>query len=308
MMMSSTRFAAAALFLALTLQAYGSETPPATAPAATPAGPVASRRLLLDGHARYREGGLSRQNLSQQRRVQTVKHGQHPYAIILSCADSRVPLELIFDAGIGDLFVARVAGNVASTDEIGTIEYGVEHLHVPLVVVLGHSGCGAVTAVVEHAHVSENVQKLVAPIGPAVETARSQHPDVAGAPLVAAAIEQNVRQAINDLLSRSRIVREAAATGQVQIIGGVYDLSTGDIDWIESAAHASGTGGHAHDSHDGPHAKNTHGSTDAHDASNKKPEIRTPAAVKENFAALGALLGAAALVSTLAIRYLFGRE
>jgi len=316
MMMLNTRFATAAVLLALILPAYGREMPPATAPAAAPAtpGPAASRQLLLDGHARYLQGVLSHPNLSQQRRVQTVKHGQHPYAVILSCADSRVPLELIFDAGIGDLFVARVAGNVASTDELGTIEYGVEHLHIPLVAVLGHSGCGAVTAVVDQAHVSDNIQKLVAPIGPAVEAARSQHPDLKGAPLIAAAVEQNVRQAMNDLLSRSKVVREAVASGRVQLVGGVYDIATGDIGWIERAAHASGAGGHVHDSHDShdsdnsSHATSTHESKDAHDASEKKLEIRAPAAAKENFAALGALLGAAALVSTLAIRYLFGRE
>jgi carbonic anhydrase len=293
MMMPKSNFVTLVAVLVLTSSSIAREAPPATAPATL--SPETSRQRLVDGHARYLEGGPTHPRVSQQRRIETVKQGQHPYAIFLSCADSRVPLELIFDAGIGDLFIVRVAGNVANTNEIGTIEYGVEHLHAPLVVVLGHTKCGAVTAVVDHAHVSENIGKLVAPIVPAVEAARKQNPGVQGAPLVAAAIQQNVHQSITDLLGRSQIVRDAVAAGSVKVIGGVYDLQTGDIEWLGNDAHSQP----AHP------REGSHGDV-AGDHTDKKSEGHAPAGAKENFAALGALLGAAALVSTLAIRYLFG--
>src|SRR5881394_3335221 len=100
--------------------------------------------------------------------------GQHPHAEILSCADSRVPPEIVFDQGLGDLFVVRVAGNVATDTEIGSLEYGAEHLHIPLLVVLGHESCGAVTAAVQGGEVEGHIVSLVNLIKPAVDKSRGQ--------------------------------------------------------------------------------------------------------------------------------------
>ena len=115
---------------------------------------------LKEGNARFVSDTPARPNLAGKRLL-TSQNGQSPYAIVLSCADSRAPVELVFDQGIGDLFVIRVAGNVAATDEIGTAEYGADHLNVPLMVVLGHTQCGAVTAVAQGAEVHGNIPALV---------------------------------------------------------------------------------------------------------------------------------------------------
>ncbi len=139
-----------------------------TALAAAPAGPSLSAdealKMLKDGNARFVEGKATHPHQDAARRALTAGQGQHPVATVLSCSDSRAPVELLFDQGIGDLFVVRVAGNVAATDEIGSMEYAVDHLNTPVVVVLGHSQCGAVTAVVEGAKLPPSIGALVAPI------------------------------------------------------------------------------------------------------------------------------------------------
>ena len=207
----------------------------AHAPAASSDGPTAKQayRQLLEGHARYVNGVRTLPHQDEGRRCETTSGGQHPIAAVLSCADSRVPPEMLFDQGIGDLFVIRVAGNVAAADEIGTLEYGIEHLNIPLIVVLGHSKCGAVTAVVNDAHTEGNLAELLKPIVPAAERAKHDHPDYRGTPLVNAAIEQNVRQAMSDLTSRSPVLAKAVAAKRLEIAGGVYDIHSGRIDWLD---------------------------------------------------------------------------
>ncbi|MGC4031767.1 MAG: carbonic anhydrase [Tepidisphaeraceae bacterium] len=152
---------------------------------------------------------------------------------MLSCADSRVPPEMLFDQGIGDLFVIRVAGNVAATDELGTLEYGVAHLNIPLIVVLGHTRCGAVTAVVDGAHAEGNLARLLEPIAPAAERAKHDHPTLKGPALVSSAIQENVRQSIHDLTANSPVIAKAVAANRVKIVGGVYDIHGGRIEWLD---------------------------------------------------------------------------
>jgi carbonic anhydrase len=217
--------------------------------AATPADPHAARtdtirdasasltsdealRQLIEGNERYIASQMDHPRTAAARRCETFANGQHPIASVLSCADSRVPLELLFDQGIGDLFVIRVAGNVADTDEIGSIEYGAGHLHTPLIVVLGHTQCGAVTAVVQEAKVSQNIAKLVDNIAPAVATARRNLPGAKGETLIMAAIDANVMQAIADLLSHSEEVRELVEEKKVKVVGAVYDIHIGSVRWL----------------------------------------------------------------------------
>jgi carbonic anhydrase len=166
--------------------------------------------------------------------------GHYAYATVLSCSDSRVPVELIFDAGIMDLFVVRVAGNVCDTDEIGSIEYGLAHVKTPVLVVLGHTRCGAVTAVSQavggHGHQLErNIPPLVDNIIPAVKRALEQHHELHGEAIVPFAIEENVWQAVDDLFMRSPAVRDLARSGKVLVTGAIYDLGTGKVNWLPQA-------------------------------------------------------------------------
>jgi len=194
--------------------------------------PDEALRMLKEGNERYLAGKPQYPRQSRERRALTAGQGQHPVASLLSCSDSRVPVELIFDQGIGDLFVVRVAGNVAAADEIGSLEYAVDHLETPLVVVLGHSQCGAVTAVVENEKVPGNVAALVKPIAPAVARAREENPGASGEALVNAAIKANVWQAVEDLLQKSPIIKERAREKKVKVLGALYEVDTGQVQWL----------------------------------------------------------------------------
>jgi carbonic anhydrase len=187
---------------------------------------------LKEGNERFVAGQPRHPNQGRERRALTAGQGQHPFAALLSCSDSRVPPELIFDQGLGDLLVVRVAGNVAQTDEIGTLEYAVDHLAIPLVVVMGHSQCGAVTVVVENSKVPTNVANLLAPIKPAVAKAKAENPEAAKEALVAAAVKDNVFQAMEDLLQKSAMVKNQAKAKKVKVVGALYDLDTGQVQWL----------------------------------------------------------------------------
>lgn len=201
--------------------------------------------LLRDGNRRFVAGEPANFQRDALRRIDTARNGQKPFAVILTCSDSRVPPELIFDQGIGSLFVIRVAGNVAQVDEVATIEYGVGHLGARLVVVLGHTRCGAVTAVVEEAHVGPNLAQLVKPIVPAAAQAKSNNPGMRGAPLVAAAIRANVEQAIDDLRRLSPEIAFAVSHGKARVVGGLYDIETGEVEFFERATPAASVPDHA---------------------------------------------------------------
>jgi carbonic anhydrase len=148
-----------------------------------------------------------------------------------------LPIERIFDAGIMDVFVIRVAGNVVDTDEAGSIEYGLAHVRTPVLVVLGHTQCGAVTAVTQavrgHGHPLErNIPPLVDNIEPAVRRAIAANPKLEGDAVIPAAIEENVWQGIEDLFLRSPAVRELVKNRKVKVIGAVYDVESGKVNWL----------------------------------------------------------------------------
>jgi len=189
-------------------------------------------RLLKDGNARYVDGKLQHPHQDGTRRALTAAQGQHPLAAVLTCSDSRVPAEIIFDQGIGDIFVIRVAGNVAATDEIGSIEYAVDQRGAPLVLVLGHTQCGLVGAVLDGAKLPPNIASLAEPIKPAVDKAREANPQAAKDVLLKAAITGNVWQAMEDMLRLSPLIREKVKDGQVKLLGALYDLDTGQVQWL----------------------------------------------------------------------------
>ncbi len=196
-------------------------------------------QMLKEGNKRFFDGKSTFPNSDAARLQLAGKENQanYAYATILSCSDSRVPVEMIFDAGVMDLFVVRVAGNVADTDEIGTIEYGLIHVDTPVLVVLGHTKCGAVTAVTqaiqgEHHKLEYNIPPLVDNIIPAVKKAIEQNNDVHGDDIVPYAIEENVWQSIEDLFMHSAATRKLVVSGKVKVVGAIYDISTGKINWL----------------------------------------------------------------------------
>lgn len=168
-------------------------------------------------------------------RMRQLVSGQHPHAEILSCSDSRVPPEIVFDQGLGDLFTVRVAGNVATDTELGSLEYGAEHLHIPLIVVLGHESCGAVTAAVQGGPPEGHIATLVNLIKPAVEKSRSMSGDP-----VANAVRANVELVVKQLRTSTPILSELVAHGKLRIVGAVYSIETGAVTWLPEATSISG--------------------------------------------------------------------
>ncbi|MBU1040185.1 MAG: carbonic anhydrase [Proteobacteria bacterium] len=189
-------------------------------------------KLLKDGNARYVAGQPTHPNLTSERRAETVKGGQHPFATIIGCSDSREPLELIFDQGVGDIFVIRVAGNVAGPDELASIEYGVGHLNTPVMLVLGHTACGAVTAAVQNAKLHGNLPFLINQIKPAVAKAKAWTPTASGEELIAKSIKANVWLTMENMFRKSSEVRELVKKGKLLVIGGLYDLESGKVEWL----------------------------------------------------------------------------
>jgi len=153
--------------------------------------------------------------------------GQHPHAEILSCSDSRVPPEVVFDQGLGDLFVVRVAGNVVSDTELGSLEYGAEHLHVPLLVVLGHQHCGAVTAAVGGGEAEGHIDALIKLLNPAVEKTRG----LPGDP-VENAVKANVEMVVKHLRTSTPVLAELVTEGKLKVVGALYSLDTGEVTWL----------------------------------------------------------------------------
>ncbi len=152
---------------------------------------------------------------------------QHPHAIVLSCADSRVAPEIILDQGLGDLFDVRVAGNVAADAEIASIEYAADHLHTPLLVVMGHQKCGAVTAAAESGEAEGHLPSLLALIRPAVERAKGEPGD-----LVDNAVRLNVENVVRQVRGSTPVLAALVAHGGLTVVGAVYSLDTGRIAWL----------------------------------------------------------------------------
>jgi carbonic anhydrase len=201
--------------------------------------PDQSVEMLKQGNERFVSGKSAHPHADAARLAQSGKENQadHAYATVLSCSDSRVPPELIFDAGVMDIFVVRVAGNVCNVDEIGSIEYGLAHVNTPVLVVLGHTQCGAVTAVTQaiegHGHALErNIPPLVSGIEPAVRRAQHDHPEAKGAALIPYATEENIWQAVEDLFMKSPATRNLVKKGTVKVTAAMYDVGNGKVTWL----------------------------------------------------------------------------
>jgi carbonic anhydrase len=164
---------------------------------------------------------------------------QEPFAIILGCSDSRVPAELVFDQGFGDLFVIRVAGNIVAPSQVGSIEFAAARFHTRLVVVLGHTSCGAIEATLEElrrpvAQQSPNLRSIVDRIRPSVETLLEKHrPEEADDELIAQAVRANVRASVNHLRHGSALLESLIASNGLRIVGAEYSLTTGRVEFLD---------------------------------------------------------------------------
>ena len=187
--------------------------------------PVA-KKMLIDGNNRFTSGKYAHPEIGQRRRTELTSE-QHPFAVILSCSDSRFPPELIFDQGLGSLFVVRVAGNVLDTITLGSIEYAVEHLGVKLIVVLGHEKCGAVKATVDGGEFPPNIKALADKIQPAVEEAKDKHSDN----LYETATDVNIINMVSSLSNDTAITYVEG----VRILGAKYMLESGKVVWKHCA-------------------------------------------------------------------------
>jgi carbonic anhydrase len=198
----------------------------AAAFAAAPESAPDADRILVDlaaGNQRFVAGKCTHPNQNAARRAELAK-AQHPMAAVLACSDSRVPPEIIFDRGMGDLFVIRVAGNTADDVALGSMEYAVEHLHTKVLMVLGHERCGAVSAAVAGGEAPGHIRSLVEALLPAVRAAKGRPGDT-----IDNAVHINVEQVVAKVRASQPILAEAVKAGHVKLVGAYYDLDTGKV-------------------------------------------------------------------------------
>jgi len=193
-------------------------------------------QTLIDGNQRYIAGTSDDAELTITTRRQSINAGQSPFAVILGCSDSRVPVELVFNQGLGDLFVIRVAGNIAAPSQIGSVEYACQHLGTRLVVVLGHSHCGAINATVDSLlgeldELSPNIASIVDHVSPAVHPVVMHKQYTDKDELINQAMRANVEQSVSGLQMRSPILRDMVNKNKIKIIGAEYSIETGVVDF-----------------------------------------------------------------------------
>jgi carbonic anhydrase len=190
--------------------------------------PAEAITKLKDGNSRYVSGSLQHPGQTAERRTELART-QHPFAAILSCSDSRVPPEVVFDQGIGDLFIVRVAGNVINDEGLGSLEYTVDHLGTRLILVLGHQRCGAVDAAREtiaaKGKAPGHIESLVQAIKPAVEATAKDDLETT--------IKANVKNVVQALRSSTPILKADLDSGKIQVIGGYYSLDTGAVTFLD---------------------------------------------------------------------------
>ncbi|MHC1682174.1 MAG: carbonic anhydrase [Clostridiaceae bacterium] len=189
-----------------------------------------AKKLLEEGNTRYVAKETLAKDISDTRKKDLVTNGQHPFAIIVSCSDSRVAPEVVFDQGLGDLFVIRDAGNVVDAITLGSIEYGAEHLGAPLIVVLGHEKCGAVKATVDGGELPENIQAIVNKIKPSLDKAKAT--GAAADELYVKTEDENIEHTIAEI-EASPVIKHLVEENKVQIVGAKYHIEDGKVEFTE---------------------------------------------------------------------------
>ncbi len=201
--------------------------------------PDQALELLKEGNKHYIESTIDDAEININTRRKSIGEGQSPFAVILGCSDSRVPAELVFSQGLGDLFVVRVAGNIIAPSQIGSIEFACQNFGSRLVVVLGHSHCGAVKATVDSllsspGDISPNIASIVEEILPAVRPVVAEHKCDDKDHLVHQAMRANIEQSVNGLETRSTVLSDMVNSKQIKIVGAEYCLETGVVDFYDS--------------------------------------------------------------------------
>ena len=199
---------------------------------------------LREGNRRFVSDVRGSAALVTQTRRSELAEGQEPFAIILGCSDSRVPAEIVFDQGLGDLFVIRVAGNIVASSQIGSVEFAAERFGTPLVVVLGHSRCGAVLATLEELmrpreKQSRNLRSIVDRIRPSVEGLLATELRHDSEALVQHAVRANIRASANQVRHGSEVLEELIQKGRVLVLGAEYSLETGVVDFFDGVPDAA---------------------------------------------------------------------
>ena len=194
-------------------------------------------QLLSDGNRRFVANVRSHDSATEARRAE-VAAGQEPFAIILGCSDSRVPAEIVFDQGLGDLFVIRVAGNIVAPSQVGSVEFAAERYGTRLVVVLGHSQCGAILATIDElkrptVNQSRNLHSIVDRVRPAVEPLLQTGLNLQQDELVSHAVRANVRSSVNQLRRGSEMLEQLIEKDNLAVVGAEYSLETGVVDFFE---------------------------------------------------------------------------
>jgi carbonic anhydrase len=188
---------------------------------------------LMAGNSKFVAGKITHADIIA--RIAASADGQHPKAVILSCLDSRVPVEMVFDQGIGDIFVGRLAGNIENEDQLGSMEFATKLAGAKLVMVLGHSGCGAVKGAIDDAKLG-NLTALLAKIRPAVKAVEGFKPEErtsANKEFVKKVTEQNVRQTVADIRKDSSVLADLERSGTIKIVGAIYDIRSGKVTLLE---------------------------------------------------------------------------
>ena len=193
---------------------------------------------LRDGNRRFVGGEVDAASMASRAHQAELSNGQNPFAIVLACSDSRVPVELVFDQGFGDLFVIRVAGNVVAPSQIGSIEFAASQFGTNLVVVLGHSNCGAVIATLkelslEKTHRSPNLRAIVDRVRPAIEPVLETHRDSDVQTLTGAAVRANIQASVERLSNGSLILEQLLDDGELTIVGAEYSIETGRVEFLD---------------------------------------------------------------------------
>ena len=192
---------------------------------------------LMDGNKRFVAGSLAQKDVGDARRKE-LAGGQHPFAIVVTCSDSRVAPELIFDEGLGDIFVVRVAGNVLDPISLGSIEYAAEHLHAPLLVLMGHEQCGAVSAALDATGEPEgNIGAIIKKILPAVKKAKAKGGSKDD--ILTNAIRENVALSYKDIRGKSPVLKHLIDKGELKVVAGVYHLASGEVESLPLEAPAA---------------------------------------------------------------------
>jgi carbonic anhydrase len=195
-------------------------------------------KRLREGNRRFVSGARSSETLTSPTRRDELAGGQEPFAIVLGCSDSRVPAEIVFDQGLGDLFVIRVAGNIVASSQIGSVEFAAERFGTPLVVVLGHSQCGAVLATLEQlmrprTDQSRNLRSIVDRVRPSVEALLATDLRHDPEALVQQAVRANVRVSANQLRHGSEILEQLIQRKRLLVVGAEYSLGTGVVEFFD---------------------------------------------------------------------------